>query len=97
MLPVRLSSRAPSTSRCIGYQRHGRKLVQQLEIALWCKRQQTCTIYSDQKKLAQKLVDAIAQSKTKPWSRVLYGLGIRHVGSVNAQLLTQRFPRGTPS
>ncbi len=43
-------------------------------------------------KLAQKLVDAIAQSKTKPWSRVLYGLGIRHVGSVNAQLLTQRFP-----
>jgi len=23
---------------------------------------------------------------------VLYGLGIRHVGSVNAQLLTQRFP-----
>jgi len=26
-------------------------------------------------------VDAIAQSKTKPWSRVLYGLGIRHVGS----------------
>jgi len=44
------------------------------------------------KKLAEKLVGAIAQSKTKPWSRVLYGLGIRHVGSVNAQLLTQKFP-----
>jgi DNA ligase (NAD+) len=44
------------------------------------------------KKLAEKLIDAIAQSKTKPWSRVLYGLGIRHVGSVNAQLLTQKFP-----
>lgn len=44
------------------------------------------------KKLAAKLVDAIAQSKTKPWSRVLYGLGIRHIGSVNAQLLTQHFP-----
>jgi DNA ligase (NAD+) len=43
------------------------------------------------KKLAEKLVVAIAQSKTKPWSRVLYGLGIRHVGSVNAQLLTQKF------
>lgn len=43
-------------------------------------------------KLAEKLVSAIAQSKTKPWSRVLYGLGIRHVGSVNAQLLTQQFP-----
>jgi DNA ligase (NAD+) len=44
------------------------------------------------KKSAQKLVQAIAQSKTKPWSRVLYGLGIRHVGSVNAQLLTEQFP-----
>ncbi len=44
------------------------------------------------KKLAQKLVEAIAQSKSQPWSRVLYGLGIRHVGSVNAQLLTQKFP-----
>jgi DNA ligase (NAD+) len=44
------------------------------------------------KKSAEKLVDAIAHSKTKPWSRVLYGLGIRHVGSVNAQLLTQQFP-----
>ncbi|MGE5657917.1 MAG: NAD-dependent DNA ligase LigA [Actinomycetota bacterium] len=43
-------------------------------------------------KLAQKLVEAIAQSKAQPWSRVLYGLGIRHVGSVNAQLLTQKFP-----
>ncbi len=42
-------------------------------------------------KLAEKLVQAIATSKTKPWSRVLYGLGIRHVGSVNAQLLTQKF------
>lgn len=43
------------------------------------------------KKLAQKLVDAIAASKQQPWSRVLYGLGIRHVGSVNAQTLTAQF------
>ncbi|WP_414563727.1 MULTISPECIES: NAD-dependent DNA ligase LigA [unclassified Anabaena] len=43
-------------------------------------------------KSAQKLIDAIAQSKNQPWSRVLYGLGIRHVGSVNAQLLTQKYP-----
>lgn len=43
-------------------------------------------------KSAEKLVNAIAQSKTQPWSRVLYGLGIRHVGSVNAQTLTQQFP-----
>ncbi|MGI0485169.1 NAD-dependent DNA ligase LigA [Pantanalinema rosaneae CENA516] len=43
-------------------------------------------------KSAEKLVQAIAASKQQPWSRVLYGLGIRHVGSVNAQILTDRFP-----
>ncbi|CAN1211857.1 NAD-dependent DNA ligase LigA [Tumidithrix helvetica PCC 7403] len=43
-------------------------------------------------KSADKIIEAIAQSKQKPWSRVLYGLGIRHVGSVNAQLLTENFP-----
>jgi len=42
-------------------------------------------------KLAAKLVSAIGNSKTQPWPRVLYGLGIRQVGSVNAQLLTERF------
>ncbi|MEG3840012.1 NAD-dependent DNA ligase LigA, partial [Microcoleus sp. herbarium14] len=43
------------------------------------------------KKLAEKLVSAIAQSKNQAYSRVLYGLGIRHVGTVNAQLLTEKF------
>lgn len=44
------------------------------------------------KKSAENLVGAIAQSKQQPWSRVLYGLGIRHVGAVNAQVITQQFP-----
>jgi DNA ligase (NAD+) len=44
------------------------------------------------KKSAEKIVQAIQDSKSQPWSRVLYGLGIRHVGSVNAQTLTQAFP-----
>jgi DNA ligase (NAD+) len=43
------------------------------------------------KKSAQNLLTAIEQSKQQPWSRVLYGLGIRHVGSVNAQLLAEHF------
>ncbi len=42
-------------------------------------------------KSARKVVKAIAQSRSQPWSRVLYGLGIRHVGSVNAQILSQQF------
>ncbi|MEO0985168.1 MAG: NAD-dependent DNA ligase LigA [Cyanobacteria bacterium J06639_14] len=47
------------------------------------------------KQLAQKLIDAIAASKQQPWARVLYGLGIRHVGSVNAQVLATEFPSVT--
>ena len=43
------------------------------------------------KKSAEKLIEAIASSKSQPWARVLYALGIRHVGSVNAQTLTQQF------
>jgi len=44
------------------------------------------------KKSAQKLVDAIGVSKQQPFARVLYGLGIRYVGKVNAELLTEAFP-----
>ncbi len=42
--------------------------------------------------LAEKLVGAIAASKSRPWASVLYGLGIRHVGTVNAKTLAQHFP-----
>ncbi|NET86926.1 MAG: NAD-dependent DNA ligase LigA [Kamptonema sp. SIO1D9] len=42
-------------------------------------------------KSAQKLVNAIAESKKQPYSRVLYGLGIRYVGKVNAELLANYF------
>jgi DNA ligase (NAD+) len=40
---------------------------------------------------AEKLITAIAASKARPWSRVLYGLGLRHVGSVTAQALVDAF------
>ncbi|MEA5575191.1 NAD-dependent DNA ligase LigA [Anabaena sp. UHCC 0451] len=50
-----------------------------------------CALERMGQKSAQKLINAIAQSQNQPWSRVLYGLGIRHVGSVNAQLLTEKF------
>ncbi len=54
-------------------------------------KEQLCELERMGEKSAEKLINAIAQSKTQPWSRVLYGLGIRHVGSVNAQLLTEKF------
>ncbi|WP_107668171.1 NAD-dependent DNA ligase LigA [Cyanothece sp. BG0011] len=43
-------------------------------------------------KSADKLINAIEESKQQPFSRVLYGLGIRYVGSVTANLLTKNFP-----
>ncbi|MGA1134406.1 MAG: NAD-dependent DNA ligase LigA [Prochlorotrichaceae cyanobacterium] len=44
-------------------------------------------------KSAEKLLAAIDRSKAQPWHRVLYGLGIRHVGVVNAKTLSQVFWR----
>jgi len=41
---------------------------------------------------SQKLVQAIQRSRQQPWERVLYGLGIPHVGVVTAQILAQHFP-----
>jgi DNA ligase (NAD+) len=43
-------------------------------------------------KSAIKTVDGIASSKTRDWSRVLYGLGIRQIGNNGANILTERFP-----
>jgi DNA ligase (NAD+) len=42
-------------------------------------------------KSAQNLIEAIERSKQRPSSRVLYALGIRHVGSVTAELIAERF------
>ena len=41
---------------------------------------------------AANLVAALATSRQQPWHRVLYGLGIHHVGAVNAKALARAFP-----
>ena len=41
---------------------------------------------------ANALVAAVAASKKQPLSRLLVGLGVRHVGPVAARALAQRFP-----
>lgn len=40
---------------------------------------------------AQNLVDAIAASREQPLSRLVFGLGIRHVGATAAELLAREF------
>jgi DNA ligase (NAD+) len=42
-------------------------------------------------KSAENLIDAIEASKKQPLSRLLFGLGIRHVGQTAAQLLARHF------
>jgi DNA ligase (NAD+) len=43
------------------------------------------------RKSAENLVDAIAESRKQPLSRLLNGLGVRHVGAGAAQLLARHF------
>lgn len=42
--------------------------------------------------VAKKLIDAIEGSKTRGFDRVLFGLGIRHVGKTTAQAIVAVFP-----
>ena len=42
--------------------------------------------------LAGKLLQAIAASRNRPLSRLLFALGIRHVGEHTAKVLAKRFP-----
>ena len=43
-------------------------------------------------KLATKILSSIETSKERPLSRILFALGILHVGAEVAELLTQRYP-----
>lgn len=69
-----------------------KKLVQSIADLYEISVEQFTSLERMGEKSARKLVDAIAQSKQQPFARVLYGLGIRYVGKVNAELLTAAFP-----
>ena len=43
-------------------------------------------------KRAARVLASIDESRTRPFARVLFALGIRHVGAVTAQALVGRFP-----
>jgi DNA ligase (NAD+) len=43
-------------------------------------------------KSANNIVDELSKSKAKPWHRKLYGLGINHIGEVNAKALSRAYP-----
>jgi DNA ligase (NAD+) len=43
-------------------------------------------------KSAHNIVDELSKSKAKSWHRKLYGLGINHIGEVNAKVLSRFYP-----
>ncbi len=68
------------------------KLVQSIADLYSLNIEQIAVLERMGEKSAENLVTAIQNSKQQPWSRVLYGLGIRFVGNVTAKLLTENFP-----
>jgi len=44
------------------------------------------------KRSAEKLMAALEQSRQQPWHRLLFALGIRNIGPVNAKALASAFP-----
>ena len=56
------------------------------------KKSQLLSLEGFKEKKAQNLIDGIEASKTRPFDRILFALGIRHVGSGSARVLAQNFP-----
>lgn len=55
------------------------------------KKEDILTLEGFKEKSAQNLLDSIEKSKNQSLSRLIYGLGIRHVGKYAAQLLASQY------
>ena len=68
-----------------------RKLVKKLSDIYFLTKQQLLTLPLFKEKKATNLLNAIEKSKQRPLSKLLYGLGIRHVGEKAAEVLAEKF------
>ncbi len=68
-----------------------KELVKDLADLYYLKREQLLELDRMGEKLAAKIMDNIEASKSRPLARVLFALGVLHVGSENADLLASRF------
>ena len=68
-------------------------LVKDVADIYYIKKEQLIVLERMADKSAQNIIDAIEESKTKPLSKFLYALGIRHVGETTAEDLARRFQR----
>ena len=67
-------------------------LVKDVADIYYIKKEQLIELERMADKSAQNIIDAIEKSKTKPLSKFLYALGIRHVGETTAEDLARHFP-----
>ncbi|MCS7230829.1 MAG: NAD-dependent DNA ligase LigA [Elusimicrobiota bacterium] len=66
-------------------------LVKKLSDIYFLTKHQLLTLPLFKEKKAQNLLNAIEKSKQRPLSKLLYGLGIRHVGEKAAEVLAEKF------
>ena len=92
---VHFASRSAMDVRGLGYERVrallDAKLIDDVADLYELTPMQLLTLEGFAEKSAQQLVDAIATSKEKPLSSLLFALGIRHVGEQGAKLLARHF------
>ncbi|OGP92684.1 MAG: DNA ligase (NAD(+)) LigA [Deltaproteobacteria bacterium RBG_16_47_11] len=68
-------------------------LVKDVADIYYIAKEQLIALERMAEKSAQNIIDAIEASKTKPLSKFLYALGIRHVGETTAEDLARSFSR----
>ena len=68
-----------------------KELVRDFADVYYLKKEQLLKLEFFKDKKANNLLMAIEKSKTRPLGRLIYGLGIRHVGEKTAYVLAQRF------
>ncbi|MDP3774250.1 MAG: NAD-dependent DNA ligase LigA [Gemmatimonadales bacterium] len=92
---VHFASRGAMDIRGLGYERVQKlldaKLIADVADLYRLPADQLVELDGFAAKSAEQLVEAIAASKKQPLSRLLFALGIRHVGDGAAELLARRF------
>jgi len=68
-------------------------LVKDVADIYYIKKEELIALERMADKSAQNIIDAIEKSKTKPLSKFLYALGIRHVGETTSEDLAGQFTR----
>lgn len=67
-------------------------LIRRLQDIYWLEREALLELEGFGEKKADNLLEGIEASKHRPLSRVLFGLGIRHVGRTTAETLVRTLP-----